>query len=84
MIEEINTKAAGNPEVIKKIVPEVRALTAVLALGGDSADKYAANLVGMADAAGSTQKALEDFSKTDEFRIQQDIRRYENFKTKLG
>lgn len=84
LIQEITEKAQWNPEVIKKIIPEVRALTAVLALWGDSADKYAENLIWMWDAAWATQKALADFSNTDEFRVQKDLRRYENFKIQLG
>lgn len=35
VMQDLYEKAQGNPELIKAMIPEVRALTAVLALGGE-------------------------------------------------
>lgn len=63
------------------MIPEVRALTAVLALGGEQSETFAKNLEGLENAVGDTNNAFESFTQSDEFRVQRGINAWENFKT---
>ena len=84
VMQDLYEKAQGNPELIKAMIPEVRALTAVLALGGEQSGTFAENLKGLQDAVGDTNNAFEQYTQSDEFRVQRGINAWENFKTSVG
>lgn len=84
VMKDLYEKAEWNPELIKAMIPEVRALTAVLALGGEQSDTFAKNLEGLQNAVGDTNNAFEQYTQSDEFRVQRGITAWENFKTVVG
>jgi TP901 family phage tail tape measure protein len=60
-LEDLMKKTDGNIDVIGKIIPNIRAMTGVLATAGSQGEQYAKILKSMSDSAGLTDSA---FSKT--------------------
>lgn len=59
VLKDVYTATGGNNEQLAILFGSVEALNAVQVLGADRAGKFAAALLDMAQAAGSTQKAFE-------------------------
>jgi len=64
-LKAVEEATGGSLEQMKKLIPNVRALPAILAVTGKNAAKTAKNVEAMADAAGATEKA---FQQIDEVR----------------
>jgi len=58
-LAEVKEKTGGNSEALSKLVPNVRALTGVMALAGRAADGFEKDLGLMSNAAGSTDEAFK-------------------------
>lgn len=64
VIEQINQKTGGNAEALRKLIPEVNALTAAQILGKDAGRAYRDEIEAQEQASGATAKAQEIQSKT--------------------
>jgi len=64
VIQKIGKATEGDIEQIAKFIPNIRALTATLALGGNMMEKYQQNLIEIGDSAGATERAVEEINKS--------------------
>lgn len=67
---ELKEKTKGNADIMAKIVPNVRALTAVMALAGEQADDFAYDLGLMEKALGSTDEAFSKQMESVDFWLE--------------
>jgi len=67
---ELKEKTKGNADQMAKIVPNVRALTAVMALAGEQADDFAYDLGLMEKALGSTDEAFSKQMESVDFWLE--------------
>jgi len=66
-LAELKEKTGGNVEALATLVPNVRALTSVMALAGDQSEAYAGDLKKMASASGATEEAFNKQKKSIDF-----------------
>jgi len=69
-LKDLKEKTGGNTEKMAALVPNVRALTGVLALAGEQADAFAEDQIKMLNAAGATEEAFRKQMKTVDFWIE--------------
>jgi len=69
-LEELREKTKGNADIMTKIVPNVRALTAVLALTGKAAKGFAFDQEFMAETMGFTDEAFKKQTESIDFWIE--------------
>ena len=67
-LEDLMSRTNGNIETLGKIIPNVRALTGVLASAGSQAASYKTTLEAMNGAAGSTDRAFRIMTETAQFQ----------------
>jgi TP901 family phage tail tape measure protein len=67
-LQMLMDKTHGNVAQLAQIIPNVRALTGVLATAGGQSKQYAEALDAMNNSQGRTQKAFEEASKTYDFQ----------------
>jgi TP901 family phage tail tape measure protein len=68
-LKDLMDRTQGNIDVLDAIIPNVRALTGVLATAGSQGEAYAEVLKSMQGAAGSTEKAFATASDTMAFKL---------------
>ncbi len=66
---ELKEKTQGNESAMASLVPNVRALTGVMALAGRASDGFKEDLILMADASGMADEAFEKQMKTAGFWV---------------
>lgn len=76
-LAELKEKAKGDTEALGILVPNVRALTAVMALAGEGAAGFAEDLVLVDDALGTTDEAFRKQTESVDFWM-------ETFKFSMG
>ena len=59
LLQELKEKTGGNTDVIARLVPEVEAMTGVMALAGEQFDAYGEKLDALSDSAGAAEAAFE-------------------------
>ena len=64
VMNRLKEATGGDIEAIQKLMPNVRALAAVLTITGSGAEKFTRDLKEMRDAAGSTEEAFQKQSVT--------------------
>ena len=69
-LTELREKTKGNADIMTKIVPNVRALTAVLALTGKAAKGYARDQEFMAETMGFTDEAFKKQMESSDFWLE--------------
>ncbi len=74
----------GNVEALDAIIPNVRALTGVLSTAGSQGEDYAKVLGVMENAAGTTDRAFTEMSKTFEFKLKRAQNSLENLGIAVG
>ncbi len=67
----LEERTNGNIDVMRKIVPNVRALTGVFGLTGQAAEKVDGIFQRVANSAGSVDKAFATTAKGEQFKFQQ-------------
>lgn len=67
-LQDLMQRTNGNVETLGKIIPNVRALTGVLASAGSQAASYKTTLDDMNNASGSTDKAFRVMTQTAQFQ----------------
>lgn len=70
-LQELKTQIGGNEEAIGTVIPDVRALTAVLSILGQEPDKVARVFDATANSAGSLDSAFQQFKKSASGQLQQ-------------
>jgi len=81
-LEAVFEAAAGDQGVLQQLLGSVEAVAAANVLAGTSADKFASDLEGQAEAAGAALDAFEVIDETRVFaRLQNDV---DNLKISLG
>lgn len=68
-LQDLMDRTGGNIETLGLIIPNIRALTGVLATAGSQADTYSTILGSMNDAAGLTNRAFEKVSTDLSFQL---------------
>lgn len=63
-MEKLKEVTGGNIEELKKFIPDIRALTAVLGLAGEQSEEFSNQLLIMRNAAGATQAAFDKQAAT--------------------
>lgn len=71
----------GKPEILGQLFPDIRGLRGILRLAGEGLKEFKADLKGMDDAAGSTDKALESFANNTGKRFQIEMNKVKNYFT---
>jgi len=84
VIEKIGKATEGDIEQIAKFIPNIRALTATLALGGNMMEIYAQNLIEIANDAGATERAVEEINKSFSRFIEIYSKRFKNVLINVG
>ena len=69
-LEQLKEKTKGNADIITKIIPNVRALTAGLALVGKAAEGYAHDQEFLAETMGFTDEAFRKQTETLDFWLE--------------
>lgn len=77
MLEVLNELYQKNEEAVVELFPNVRALTGVLALAGEGAEKYSMAMDEMGKKTGATNGAFEKMNKSSS-------RQFEMFKNRLN
>jgi len=67
---EVKEKTHGNSAALAKLVPNVRALTGVMALAGRASEGFAEDIELMGKASGSTEEAFRKQMKSADFWIE--------------
>ncbi|MDD3302284.1 MAG: phage tail tape measure protein [Candidatus Gracilibacteria bacterium] len=84
VLKDIYDKTGGNLAIIKDIIPEVRALTAVTQLGGEGNKLYSDNLDGLKNSLGETSKAFDIYSNSEVGTLEKSKQEWENWKISIG
>lgn len=66
-LELINSAAQGQVGILNQLIPNVRALSAVMGLTGVQSDMFAGGLRDIENAAGTTAEKLKDVTSTTEY-----------------
>jgi TP901 family phage tail tape measure protein len=69
-LEAVVKTTDGSKKAVSKLFPEIRAMGGALSLTGKNADEARADLAGMRDAGGATERALRQQSKSIAFQWQ--------------
>jgi TP901 family phage tail tape measure protein len=69
-LEAVVNTTDGSKKAVSKLFPEIRAMGGALSLTGKNADEARADLAGMRDAGGATERALRQQSKSIAFQWQ--------------
>lgn len=74
-LELINDASQGQVGILNQLIPNVRALSAVMGLTGAQSDMFAEGLREIEDAAGTTAEKLKDVTATKEYesRVTQEL-----------
>lgn len=80
----LEERTGGNIDTMRKIVPNVRALTGQLGLTGEKADAVAQIFDDVANSSGSLDKAFETTRKGPAFKFEQLMTRLRTLAIKLG
>lgn len=80
----LEDRTGGNIDQIRKIIPNVRALTGVFNLTGQEADKVNGIFARVSDSTGSLDKAFERTTKGPGFKFQQTLTRLKVAAIDLG
>lgn len=83
-LKDLMERTQGNIETLGDIVPNVRALTGVLATAGTQGEAYAQVLDSMNHAAGATDKAFTTVSDTFNFKLKKTEASFDAVKIALG
>lgn len=70
-LEALAKSTGGSKEELAKLFPNIRAVAGVLALTGKNSQGAQEDLEGMADAAGATDRALEQIKQSEAYKFQQ-------------
>ena len=70
-LQELMLRTHGNVEELDAIIPNIRALTGVLATAGSQAEAYSTILDSMNNASGATETAFKTASETMDFKAKQ-------------
>lgn len=84
VLKDVYNASGGNMEIMRKFIPEVTALSAVQALATTQTERYSQNLDGLANSFGSTEKALQLYTDSEEFKLQQSQMIWDNWKLGVG
>lgn len=70
MMDKLFVATGGNMGMLRKVIGSVEGVQAVLALAGENADMFAADLAAMSGAAGASQAAFEEMEKSLSRRLE--------------
>jgi len=82
-LQDMMERTQGNVETLGLIIPNIRALTGVLATAGSQGEEYARILGTMGNASGATETAFKTASETMEFSAKQTEASFDALKISL-
>ena len=83
-LEQVIDGANGNVEALARVIPNVRALTGVLATAGSQGEEFAEIQEKIRNGLGVTEEGFENFSKSAVFSFDQFIAKAETAAIRLG
>ena len=84
VMDRLKEATGGDIEKIQKLIPNVRALAAVLTITGAGADKFTADLIAMKNASGSMSEAFDKQAETTKAAWNEMKAQFSSFAASVG